>query len=36
MDDDQNAVRAGLTTTFAGFAAPANQKLYRDLFKQTV
>jgi CHAD domain-containing protein len=36
MDDDQNAVRAGLTSTFAGFAAPANQKLYRDLFKQTV
>jgi CHAD domain-containing protein len=35
MDDDQRAVRAGLATTFAEFAAPANRKLYRDLFKKS-
>jgi CHAD domain-containing protein len=35
MDDDKNAVRAGLATTFAGFAAPANRKSYRDLFKKS-
>jgi CHAD domain-containing protein len=35
MDDDQQAVRAGLATTFAEFAAPANRKLFRDLFKKS-
>jgi CHAD domain-containing protein len=35
MEDDQQTVRAGLAKTFAEFAAPANRKLFRDLFKKS-